>query len=371
MKDQPIDETFLNEDIISKQNNDLWNILRKEAWEKRIPIHGHFEITPQCNLDCKMCYVHLTKNQMNSSSELSIEDWKRITDEAIENGMIFASISGGECLTSPYFDDLYLYLKSKGIIIFVLTNGVLLSSKIGLFADYPPALIQVSMYGYDEDSYEKVTGHRKYDVVDRSILTAKECGINISIAVTASKYLPSVYAIVKKYYELGIGATVNSWLIPPYSSTGRLLDDFCLSPEEQVSISKEILLASNQGNPIPYIGILPDPNTNSEKIHKGLLCAAGRSDFSINWKGEMSLCVSMNDVTGKPLKDGFKKAWNDTVSVADNYLMPAECFECDYINVCNRCPAYHRVYGNEGHCNPNICEESILMVKQGIKSIKL
>lgn len=61
---------------------------------------------------------------MNNVSELTIDEWEKIADDAIKNGMIFASISGGECLTSSYFDVFYLYLKSKEIIIFVLTNGV-------------------------------------------------------------------------------------------------------------------------------------------------------------------------------------------------------------------------------------------------------
>lgn len=31
----------------------------KKAFEDGIPISGTFELTPRCNFDCKMCYVHL------------------------------------------------------------------------------------------------------------------------------------------------------------------------------------------------------------------------------------------------------------------------------------------------------------------------
>jgi len=37
---------------------------------------------------------------------------------------------------SPHFDELYSYLKSKGIMVTVLTNGVLLDRKIELFKKY-------------------------------------------------------------------------------------------------------------------------------------------------------------------------------------------------------------------------------------------
>ena len=353
------------ENIISSLGSEFWNSIDREAFQKRVPIHGHFEITPQCNLDCKMCYVHLNKTQMNNKHELTLDQWKKI----IDGGMVFASISGGECLTSPYFDELYLYLNSKGVIIFILTNGVLLSNKIKLFKQYPPALIQVSMYGYDEDSYEKVTGKRKFTVVSNAVKEAKANGLNISIAVTTSKYLKSVYKIVRKYYQMEIGVAVSKWLIPPYSSTGRQLDEFCLSPEEQVNISGEILLATDEAAPVPFTGVLPPPNTKGKQLCRGLKCTAGRNSFSINWQGKMLLCVSLNEVTGEPLQEDFMTAWQKTVNAADEFLIPVECTNCSYKSVCRSCPAHHMLKGEDGHCNPDICEEGVLLVKRGIKTI--
>ncbi|MEE1057483.1 MAG: radical SAM protein [Acutalibacteraceae bacterium] len=364
--------TFRSNDAFPQSvNNQFWNDLRKQAANNYIPIHGHFEITPRCNLNCKMCYVHLNNTQMGKLNELPFLKWKEIVDQAIHMGMLFASISGGECLTSPYFDELYLYLKSKGIIVFVLTNGVLLDKKISLFEKYPPALIQVSVYGYDKASYIAVTEKDEYDNVSNSIEKAHKLGLPISVAVTASRYLPSVYEIVKKYYEIGIGVTVNRWIMPPYESTGRKFGDINLSPDEQVNISKEILQATEQELiPCP-VEPLPKPIMflKDRAPKKGLLCAAGRSDFSINWKGEMSLCVSLNTPTGYPLIDGFKKAWEQTVIASKEFLMPVECYECKYLKVCNRCPAQHLINNLPGHCNPAVCEEGILMVKNGLVSL--
>ena len=46
--------------------------LNFKAREKNIPISGSFELTPLCNLDCKMCYVHLNKAQMNGAQLLTV-----------------------------------------------------------------------------------------------------------------------------------------------------------------------------------------------------------------------------------------------------------------------------------------------------------
>ena len=216
-----VNDSFLDA-FPTEYTNEFWNTLRKKASEKRVPIHGHFELTPRCNFNCKMCYVHLSGDQL-TTSELSFEQWVEIIDGAIENGMIFASITGGECLLVPYFDELYLYLKSRGVLIFVLTNGFLLDRKAELFAKHPPAHIQVSVYGWDETTYRNVTERTAYTKVIENIKMIHDLGISISVAVTASKYLPSVYRIVKMFYDMDIGVTVSKWLIPPYDSTGRKL----------------------------------------------------------------------------------------------------------------------------------------------------
>ena len=50
-----------------------------KARDRGVPISGTFELTPLCNLDCKMCYVHLRKEQMRGAQLLSTEQWKSIT----------------------------------------------------------------------------------------------------------------------------------------------------------------------------------------------------------------------------------------------------------------------------------------------------
>ena len=44
-----------------------------KARDRGVPISGTFELTPLCNLDCKMCYVHLRKEQMRGAQLLSAE----------------------------------------------------------------------------------------------------------------------------------------------------------------------------------------------------------------------------------------------------------------------------------------------------------
>jgi len=346
----------------------FWKKLREDAVKYRVPIHGHFEITPFCMLDCKMCYVHLSNSQVDNKQLLTLDEWKRIIDDAIDNGMMFASLTGGECLMSPHFDELYSYLKSKGIMVTVLTNGVLLDRKIELFKKYKPNSIQISMYGWDEDSFERVTGFRHYEKVKSAIETVIDMGINVSIAITPSKYLLDVNKIAEKYVDKNVSIFVSSWIMPPRESTGRVIDDICLTPEQQVKIAMDFYNLTEKTKLTPYTGTLPLANTiPSKKTHIGLKCAAGRTDFSISWKGEMTLCASLDDVIGYPLQESFSDIWKKCVEKADHYAYPVECADCQYNSICKPCPAQHLIYGDGKHCNPDVCKELQMKVRCGLK----
>ena len=63
----------------------------KAVWEKAfadaIPISGTFELTPRCNFDCRMCYVHLKEKEIPQyGRELRAKEWIHIADEAREAG---------------------------------------------------------------------------------------------------------------------------------------------------------------------------------------------------------------------------------------------------------------------------------------------
>ena len=37
--------------------------LERKSRRLYLPVHGNFELTPLCNFDCKMCYIHLSGTQ--------------------------------------------------------------------------------------------------------------------------------------------------------------------------------------------------------------------------------------------------------------------------------------------------------------------
>ena len=46
-----------------------------KASKSKIPLSGTFELSPCCNLDCRMCYVRKTKQEVNElGGEKTVEE---------------------------------------------------------------------------------------------------------------------------------------------------------------------------------------------------------------------------------------------------------------------------------------------------------
>ena len=57
--------------------------LDMKARKRGIPIRGMFELTPLCNLNCKMCYVHLAKDQLGERELLTTQEWKSLIESQL------------------------------------------------------------------------------------------------------------------------------------------------------------------------------------------------------------------------------------------------------------------------------------------------
>lgn len=337
------------------------------ARERGIPFKGTFEITPLCNLDCKMCYVHLNKEQLCGQSLLPAERWEQIMQEAIDAGMMYACLTGGECLTSPDFDRLYLFLHSKGVQVAVLTNGVLLDEeRIRFFKAHPPKSIQVTLYGDCEDTYERVTGHRHFDRVMRNIRMADEARLPLQLSITPNQYLgDSAEAVLRCAAATGVHFEVNSSLRTPRVETQRS-EGFCdLPPEEYAKLF--LLTESIRGHALTVECEIDPPEPKREGNGEppcGLRCGGGRSSFIVTWKGMIIPCNGLLHLGMSYAQDGFQEIWRQINREAEAILLPVECETCIYRRAAQPCAANHQ--DNPGHANPQQCKWCRAMVKAGL-----
>lgn len=351
------------------------DFLYGKAKERGIPLDGTFELTPLCNLDCKMCYVHLNKEQMAGAELMPVEEWMQLAEEAVEAGMKKATLTGGECLTYPGFDELYLHLHSLGVEVSILTNGVLLDEKrIAFFKAHPVEDIQVSLYGSSEEAYERVTGHRQFERVFRNIKLAKEAGLPVRLAVTPSRFMKDdVENIMRLLQANNLTMKLNQGLTTPRENTGRSglsldasLDDYVHFYKVQMELSGQKITPIDPSN-LP----VPGGKASQSAKKKGLLCNGGRSSFCVGFDGKMTICSTLCTPAPNPLEIGFDAAWQIIREAAENYPIPIECQGCKYEGCCAVCAAEHQMHGAEpGHASPVFCKRAMRFAAEGLYDLQ-
>lgn len=138
-------------------------------------------LTNNCNQRCRHCYMYAGEVDFK---ELSCEQWMSILSDFKENGGNGVTFTGGEVTVYMGFDRIIKYAHDIGLMVTVLSNGILWDRKkiweLGNYIDE----IQISIDGYNQDSYYKV---RQYNGFDRAIQCVRDfCdfGTKVSIAVT-------------------------------------------------------------------------------------------------------------------------------------------------------------------------------------------
>jgi len=338
---------------------ELVNRLIEYDWKNNIPGTGFFELTPYCNLDCKMCYVHLQDPSVKEKM-LSGKQWIALIQEAIEHGMTRACLSGGEAMTHPDFLEIYMFLINSGVAVQVKTNGILLEEQmLEVFKKYPPLMLDVSLYGCDSESYIAVTGVDAYERVVSNIQTVLDNKLNTRIMITPSEYvMPWIEQVMRLADSFGVSVMLTDFLIHPNDNTGRSKEDYDIDDSQfemidrlKYEIFNEEDLAKDEYE--PDIEMEAAMSTMSS----GLRCLGGRGMFTINWDGTMSPCVSFprDIVVGEPLITGFDASWKKINEAVRNYEIPQNCHTCEIQNKCNYCPVKHSRFSPVSRCDEQVC----------------
>ena len=74
--------------------------LLQKARQKHIPVTGALELLPLCNMNCDMCYVRLSRSEMERQGRLrTVEEWVRLAEQMQKAGTCFSSSgpAGSRC----------------------------------------------------------------------------------------------------------------------------------------------------------------------------------------------------------------------------------------------------------------------------------
>lgn len=301
---------------------------KRIAWKKaRHPYGAHIELTPKCNFRCVHCYMC----HSHTSEEMSYERIVEIINILYEKGILFLTFTGGEILTRKDFLDIYMYAKRKGFLIELFTNGMLLSDKIiEKLKQYPPLVVDISLYGANEETYKKVTGIS--NAYEKVINNCKKL-IDADIRVTLKSPI-----INETYNEINALKAIANQLGVPISITFEIcaaIDGDCSIQAHQVSEKKALIYEFSSCS--FKIDEKKEIEHRSKKI---FACNVAVSSFVIDFTGKMCPCMKFRHRGIELNRTNFDEIWSKFGKYRELERSPnSRCFNCEAVDECEICPA--------------------------------
>ena len=198
--------------------NNLEQAMMRRAKAQNIPINGSIELTPLCNLKCEMCYVRLSREEMERQGRLrTVDEWLAMGRQMQKAGVLFLLLTGGEPLLYPNFKQLYLGLRGMGMILTINTNGTMIDEEwADFFAQYKPRRINITLYGPDAQTYEALCRSGEgYEHTVRAVELLTERGVDVRLGASAAKNnAERIEEIITRGEELGVPVRTDTYMMP-------------------------------------------------------------------------------------------------------------------------------------------------------------
>ncbi len=347
--------------------------------ESKYPIGITFKPTLSCNLRCRMCsFVESGAVFTNPKDSLPLETWKQVVDD-VAQWKPYIWFTGGEPTLYPHFVELVHYIKSKGMLAGVTTNGTTLLKRAEWLLEHPMDMMVISIDGKGDihnnvrepDRQLKVienTGKTAYERTIQGVLLLQELkkkkglhkpAIIVNCALTPDNY---EYATQMGEVAMMLGADalnyqhlwqltesmVNNhnakwgqWHNVSYEGMGGM-EPKPMDVENVIRVVKDIKKMA-ESLPIPVI-IHPDVpdneirtyyNAPDEFVHrKPAACAWLNTDILPN--GDVSPCFDI--VCGNITENRFTDIWNNFAFKEHRNRLS---IDGDF-PICARCCAYWR-----------------------------
>lgn len=361
----------------------LERAMLSRAKKSRTPINGSLELLPLCNMNCDMCYVRLSRDEMESQGRLrTADEWIRLGQEMQKAGVLFLLLTGGEPLLFPDFQRLYLELQKMGFILTINTNATLIDETWAkFFSENKPRRINITLYGSSEKEYEELCHYPGgFEKTIRGIRLLKEHGIDVKVSGSATKTnRDSIERIIEIGNELDVPVRIDTYMMPatrernkPYSEQSRL------TPEDAADVRIKALQAEMGSDLFHQFALKTvftvDNMIPDEPVPAPMSCYAGRCSFTINWQGEIRPCVILSEPAVNVFEHGFSGSWNQIVDEIDKVRLNGKCSACRLRPLCRTCgaSALYETGSYEG-VPDYMCryaEESLRLIREYLAALK-
>lgn len=314
-----------------------------------VPLEGSWELTYRCNLTCTHCWVNLPAGDRRARQrELSPDEIDRIAGEIVDAGGLWLLLTGGEIFIRPDFLDIYRRLKRRGLLLTLYTNGTMITERAAdLLAEYPPSLVEVSLYGITPGTYAAVTEVPALERCLRGIELLRERRIKIRLksVVTTANYdeFLDIAAWVKR--EFG-----QRFRYDPNINFRKIEGREGMAPA-RVRVPAAKVVALDRALDAETDDLRETYQDMVDKTRQGVdtgrgqyvfECGAGLNSYHIDPYGRLTSCMMVPSI-GHDLREGsFREGW-DSFLERVVYLKKTRTTRCDSCAIsgnCTSCPGW-------------------------------
>ena len=328
-----VDRDFMR--TLGHAHNPLWD--EPETGLLSAPLEVHFSVTNACSQKCGHCYMDSGEKD---SGEMSAGDFRKAVDVLAGMGVFHMALGGGEALERPDFFELASYVRERGMVPNLTTNGHLITAetarRCGVFGQ-----VNVSI---DEVGTPGATSPRGGDLAQRvgAIDILLEAGIKVGVNCVVSR---QTFGSLSGMFDFAAKRGLTDLELLRLKPTGRAQSDYFqrrLTPEQNRAFYPLIRDLSLEYGVAAKIDCSFVPMFCWHRPDKALMeqfsvygCEAGNVLLGVRSDGRFAGCSFLSGTESilelPRLWSGSEhlqalREWPDRA--------PEPCRSCDYLEIC-------------------------------------
>ena len=303
------------------------------ARAERIPIQVEMEIIATCNYKCTHCYIAPCADR---GDEMSLEQVRKIFGILLDAGTMGLLLTGGEVFSHRQFKEIYLEAKRSGFAVHLNSNGYYINEEwADFFAEWPPEIISLSMYGASAETYDRLTGiPNSFKRFVRNVDLLLSRGIKIDLKCPAMTITADDLPAMAEFAAVRGVKFRSDYNIMPQEKGDATPLQLMMSPRAHVELLKRMDPGLEDTRKYSSARINNPPTTDV------YMCGAGKTGFAINVFGGVTTCLTSRKVVGNILEQPFDEVWaalggKTSIKYPDHH----PCATCKFHSMCAGCPA--------------------------------
>lgn len=316
--------------------------------ELLIPFSATIEITDSCNLKCIHCYRNIP-----NPSYWNLDTFEKALVSLKELGTLHLTLTGGEPLLHPHFQEFLLLAKKYGFVLTIQTNGTLnIIPILKLLSETSLKSIAISLYSTIPKTHDSITGKFGSCISTINTITSLvQNRIPVTINCPVMQNNKDDMHLVKKFAdELGVSCNFSFKIIPSQNLDKNTKSLNCFSSQflYECMINPQIEL---------YKNILP--NIRKASIPKRY-CQTGFRSITFDSQGNVLLCNAYRKICGSIQNTDIKQIWTSSKELTEwrevTSIINDKCRNCKAFAYCEPCPAHeYTLTGNENSIDSLTC----------------